>query len=304
MQNTYSKSSSAFLLTLNQPLKFDGVKSYLLSLRNLNYAIAGKEKAPSTGHEHMHIFVQFKRSCRLAIKSLYGCHIDKCNGTPQQNREYVKKGEIIWEYGKMKTKGWLSIKNVKEMCLDDRVHLPIQYYRIVKEINIEESKKMFVDNIRKNIKVYYISGHSGAGKTNFAFNLIGKDPFNVVKYENGFWMGVTSTCKIALYDDWRDDHMEPSEFINFIDYNKHIMNIKNGCIINNYNIIIITTIMRMEFIYKNKKDESRFQWERRMHEICIGVYTNNEFKKKIIELEEKVNKFIKLIIFKKINIRK
>lgn len=300
MQGTQTKSSTAFLLTLNQPSKFDKVKQYLLSLRTLSYAIAGKEKAPSTGHEHIHIFVQFKRTCRLSLKFLCGCHVDKCNGTPQQNKDYVEKGKIIWEYGEMKTKGWLTIEQVKKSKPQERIKLPIQYYRIVKDIDMEESKKMFVDNVRKNIKVYYISGHSGAGKTNFAFNLIGKEPFNLVKYENGFWMGVTSTCKIALYDDWRDDHMEPSEFINFVDYNKHIMNVKGGCVINNYNIIIITTIIRLEFIYMNKPEESRSQWERRVREICIGTYTNNERGKKINRLIDCIGFSIKKAILKRL----
>lgn len=303
MRAKYSQPSSSFLLTLNQPSNFDKVKKYLLSLQNLRYAIAGKEKAPTTGHEHMHIFVQFKRSCRLTLKSLCGCHVDKCNGTPQQNKDYVEKGKIIWEYGEMKSKGWLTIEQVKKSKPQERIKLPIQYYRIVKDIDMEESKKMFVDDVRKNIKVYYISGHSGAGKTNFAFNLIGKEPFNLVKYENGFWMGVTSTCKIALYDDWRDDHMEPSEFINFVDYNKHIMNVKGGCVINNYNIIIITTIIRLEFIYMNKPEESRSQWERRVNEICIGGYTNDEKKKKINRLIDCVKILMKKIILKRLFIK-
>lgn len=299
-----TKASSSFLITLNQVSKFDELKSYLLSLHHINYCVAGEEFAPSTGHKHIHIFVQFKKSCRLSILKLCGAHVDKCRGTPQQNRDYVEKGKKIWEYGQMKVKGWLTIAQVKKLSPQERTKLPIQYYRIIKDIGVEENKNLYVNNIRKNVKVYYISGHSGAGKTNFAFNLIGKDAFNIVKYENGFWLGVTDTCKIALYDDWRDEHMSASEFINFIDYNKHVMNVKNGCIINNYNIIIITTIIRLEFIYMNKPEESRFQWERRIREIYIGAYTNDEFKKKIIELEEKVNKFIKLIAFKKINIRK
>lgn len=300
MKSKYSQPSSSFLLTLNQPSNFDKVKQYLLSLRNLRYAIAGKEKAPTTGHEHMHIFVQFKRSCRLTLKSLCGCHVDKCNGTPQQNKDYVEKGKIIWEYGEMRSKGWLTIEQVKKLKSQERIKLPIQYYRIVKDIDIEESKKMFVDDIRKNIKVYYISGHSGAGKTNFAFKLIGKDPFNLVKYENGFWMGVTSTCKIALYDDWRDDHMEPSEFINFIDYNKHIMNVKGGSVINNYNIIIITTIIELEFIYMNNPKESRYQWERRIREIIIGQYTNDDKRKHFNKVIGRIEMLMKRIIFKRL----
>ena len=54
-----SKPSSAFLLTLNQPERFDNLRNYLESLRPFQYGIAGEEKAPSTGHKHIHVFVQF-----------------------------------------------------------------------------------------------------------------------------------------------------------------------------------------------------------------------------------------------------
>ena len=45
----------------------------------------------------------------------------------------------------------------------------------------------------------------------------------MVKYVNGFYLGTTSTAKIAIEDDFRDSPMKPSEFIILIDYNKHWM---------------------------------------------------------------------------------
>lgn len=87
---------------------------------------------------------------------------------------------------------------------------------------------------------------------------------NIVKYVNSFWQGV-GNAKIAIYDDFRDSHMHPSEFINFIDYNKHTINIKGGEKQNEYSLIIITSVQDPHYIYMGMKDdEPRRQWLRRM----------------------------------------
>ena len=94
---------------------------------------------------------------------------------------------------------------------------------------------------------------------------------NMVKYENGFWLGVGS-AKVALYDDFRDSHLKASEFINFIDYNKHLMNIKGGSKMNDYNLIIITSVQPLHELYKNMSDEPKKQWIRRINNIELNDY--------------------------------
>ena len=93
----------------------------------------------------------------------------------------------------------------------------------------------------------------------------------MVKYENGFWLGVGS-AKIALYDDFRDSHLKASEFINFIDYNKHLLNIKGGSKMNDYNLIIITSVQPLHELYKNMSDEPKKQWIRRINNIELNDY--------------------------------
>lgn len=119
--------------------------------------------------------------------------------------------------------------------------------------------------------MWYISGKTGIGKTEMALNLIGKNIYCSVKYENNFWMGVSDT-EWCLYDDWRDYHMKPNEFINFVDYNKHLMNVKGGRKMNNFKYIIITNIFKLDNIYKNAKDEQRGQWERRVRNIDLETW--------------------------------
>ena len=62
-----------------------------LGLKTLNYYIATREIAPSTGHVHIHIYCQFTNSVRLSLKKLMGAHLDKCYGSPQQNLDYIYK---------------------------------------------------------------------------------------------------------------------------------------------------------------------------------------------------------------------
>ena len=63
--------------------------------------------------------------------------------------------------------------------------------------------------------------------------------------------------------------MKPTELINFIDYNRHIMNVKGGSIRNNYKEIYITSLQNPEEIYKNIPEETKKQWLRRIKKIIL-----------------------------------
>ena len=140
-----------------------------------------------------------------------------------------------------------------------------------------------VEDWHKEVKVYYISGPSGSGKTEMAKQIIrnNKETYgtklSLVKFDGNFWHGVNENGKIAVYDDFRDSHMKASEFINFIDYNKQRMNIKGGGLLNNYNLIIITSVQPLESIYRNMIGEPRQQWLRRIEEIKLEN-KNNEIE--------------------------
>ena len=272
-------SARNFNLTLNQAEKWPDLLSYLKSLKSLQYLVAAKENAPSTGHEHIHCFIQFKDAFKLSHKKLQGAHVEVCKGTPQQNRDYVlKDGNLIEEFGAMKKWGGFTIKDVKKMNKEERSELSFSYYTKVKALECDESNVLSASKYFKKVQVFYYWGESGVGKTKKAIEKIMElaekgeienDHFNEVKYCNGFWIGVenNSKCEVALYDDFRDNHMPASEFINFIDYNIHNMNVKNGHIKNDFKYIFITSIQSPEDLYPNplpSKFEPALQWLRRI----------------------------------------
>ena len=272
-----------FQLTLNDISKYNNVKSYLTQLSNMKYLISCKESAPTTGHEHIHIYVQFSNPRTLKFKFLCGSHVEKCYGTPKQNREYIiKDGNVIDEIGEFKSTGGisgLSIKDVKNMNDEQLDELPLHYFNTIEKIK-NKRKNLNIKTVHKDVSVIYIYGKSGSGKSKNAYEIINQfvdkyNEFDEVVYVNGFWNGITETCSCCIYDDFRDTDMKPNEFIKFIDYNKHVMNVKGGYVINNYKIIIITSIIPPWELYKNKTEEQKKQWLRRLEIYeCINKHIN------------------------------
>lgn len=267
-----SLAARHFQFTINDVETWEEVRDYIIKSKMFNYGIACKEIAPTTGHEHIHFYAQFTAPKRISLKKICGAHVEICRGTPQANVDYIKKdGNIIFEEGILRKTGARSIKDVKDMNREERDDLDIRYYNIVKQINFEEDKEIDIDDWHKDVKVIYITGPSGAGKTQMAKKLVKShtnEKINVVKHVNSFWEGV-GKAKVCIYDEFRDSQMRASEFINFIDYNKHLMNVKGGEMRNNYETIIITSTQKPEEIYNNWEDEEKKQWLRRIKVISL-----------------------------------
>lgn len=257
--------------TLNEVDQWESLKAYVKSKPTFQYGIACLEEAPKTGHKHIHLYVQFSKPTRIDPKKCVGAHIEVCRGSAQQNIAYIKKdGNIIFEEGEAKMKGGVTIAEIKKMNKEERDQLPGIYYNIVNKINNEEAKDILVDEFHKKIQVFYLWGPSGIGKTKKAIQMIkeaGFKSFNLIKYDGQFWHGVKEQQGAALYDDFRDNHMKPSEFINLIDYNVQLMNVKGSSVKNKYNYIILTSVQDPEELYANVTGEPRKQWLRRITEI-------------------------------------
>lgn len=274
--------SRKFLLTLNEPEKYNNLKEYLTNISSFKYLISSKEKAPTTGHEHIHIFFYSSNPIKLSLKKTQGANIVLCNGTPQEIKNYViKDGEIIDELGTEPHQGKknFNYEEINQMTTQDILNnedLNLIQKKTILNIKKDISNQpVKLSNYRKNVKVYYICGPSGSGKTNKALDIIQEnnfDEFDEVKYSNGFYIGASGLSKACLYDEFRASHMSISEFINFIDYNKHNMNIKGGFIKNNYELIIITSIQDPNNIYNNVIDneETREQILRRINIINLN----------------------------------
>lgn len=275
---TATRSAKCFQITQNDFENAAGVLQYLRKL-SPNYLVACKEHAPTTGHLHMHCYVQFPNARRLSLKKLLGAHCEKTCGSTESNIKYVKKegAVVIAEEGTPRLNHVPTIGEAKQLAPAQLATLPLNYYNIAAKIEADKKKYIDPDEYYKTMEVYWIWGESGAGKTRWAIQDMkkaGVKKFNEVKYDGNFWHGVTEDCECCLYDDFRDNHMKPTELINFIDYNRHIMNVKGGSVRNNYTRVYITSLQSPESIYSKTPEESKKQWLRRIKEI-INIQINN-----------------------------
>lgn len=267
--------------------QYESIKAYLSHWKGLNYYLCTEHVG--SPNKHYHIYVQYQYPVKMNYSKLLGAHVDKCYGSPQQNYRYLMcqdekhpeegvHAEIIDEWGTLRNAGGRTIKDVLEMSKEERNDLPIQYYNIVKNINTSQENDIKVDDWHKDIEVVWITGHSGAGKSQLAKAILKNkkiETFNELKFDGNFWLGCGSNSTAAVYDDFRDSHMRASEFINFIDYNKHNMNIKGGVKRNDYSLIIITSIQDPDMIYSNMPAEAKQQWLRRIKVIDLDAMGDN-----------------------------
>ena len=257
------------------------------SFKTLNYLLAITEEGDQTERLHGHIYMQFCCSVALRAACLEHSHYEVCKKSPIANVKYLLKnvpdrcsnkalcndsGKVIAEIGNVRETGGTRISDAKKMTDAELDDLNLNLINAVNKIKADRANRIKnLDDLYKDIKVFYYYGASGAGKTVLAKEKakeclklladagVEDADVNMIKYEGSFWHGVADGSLVAIYDDFRDHHMPPSEFINLIDYNIHSMNVKGGSVKCNYKYVIITSIQDPYKIYAGAKnyDESK-----------------------------------------------
>lgn len=267
---TVSVLARRFQFTLNEFEKYSQLSDAIKSKVNYKAMISCKETAPSSGHVHAHIYAMFSKPVRWV--QVCGEHVEACRGSHKQNIAYIcKNGDIIEKCNIEEVRDTkMTAAELLKMSYEEVMQLSpalLKTWRAVRYIDAPLTPQTCY---KPDIKVYYIWGSSGAGKTKYVFDHLPQEKeFDRVNYCNGFWMGTRPGVKIAWYDDFRDCDMKPNEFIHFIDYYVNIMNVKGDSHYNRYETIFITSVQDPETIYKNVSDEPRRQWLRRMQIIHI-----------------------------------
>lgn len=310
VKQTTFKMPNLFHLTLNpKTLEHkEEIKQYILSLKNFQYLLFAEHIGQKEKHEHL--LVQLKRSQdKLSVKKLYGAHIvprdPTKGGTVSQLRDYILcktnhpnhvgvTAILKEEIGEMKKKGGnMTIKYLRE-C-NDEDEIPANLYNIKRKMNQETIGTFDLDNEDddKDVEVFFIQGPSGICKSRYKakqilnqYKHIYGSKYDKVKFTDPFWINVHDNIHMCLYDEWRDTHMDPSTFLSFIEYAVNPLRILYGSCDNNYNIIVITTVLKIDNIWngfvERHGEDTKTQWFRRINLIdcypanneCIGQFLN------------------------------
>ena len=261
-----------FQITLNEPDKYQSILNWVTHHTTFKYLISCKEKAPTTEHEHIHIYVCFKNMFRFPCPNPWGAHVEVCRGSNKSNIDYIKKdGNILDEVGDCPNQGCkFSFTDLRNMETPEE--LPVHLFKTWTAVKTFNMSMSVHDCYKPGIKVFFVYGPSGCGKTRWVAEQIQDRLFDRVSFHNNFWEGVSMdrSVEIAWYDDFRDSDMKPSEFIKFIDYYANNLNIKGAHVLNHYKTIYITSVQDPETIYRGiMAEEPRKQWLRRMEKILI-----------------------------------
>lgn len=233
------------------------------------------------GRFHGHAFLYFKNPISInTVKKWYGsdCHNSKpiknsecINYIMDENHEHAKNKYNRIEIGTRPRDNGMHFNTQEAIEMNESEILELNPRDAAMVMNLKQkfqNEDMDIEDFSKNVDVYYIFGPSGAGKTEKAKEIIKANggKFSNAKFDGTFWSGIKNhKCKTILVDDFRDSQMKAAEFINLVDYNKHTMNRKNGSEINDYELVIITSIQNPKHIYPNMRDkEPKIQWLRRM----------------------------------------
>ena len=266
-----------FLITQNDVSLSKRTVKYLKEMKTFRFMVGCREVAPKTHHIHDHFYVQYKDSIRITNKGCEYAHIDKPFGTPEDNIAYIYKlkqpwlrGFVYLKYGEPIFFHGLKVKDVKTMSNEDLDELPLGLYKAAKQVKNDFGNVVKASEIFKETKIFYLWGKTHTLKSKHAVLFIEKccgDECELVNYANGYWNGMSGMCKTAFYDEFRDTAMPLNIFLQFIDYNIQVLNIKGDHIRNTYERIVITSSQDPALIYSDSTgpNERSGQWLRRMN---------------------------------------
>lgn len=278
-----SQNARNFFITMNEAVMsgYEDTIDYLKK-RKCNYFISCLEENKRE-KLHIHIYVQFPNQVKLAYSKCSHADVRVCKGTEDQNVAYVSKikraygvDNILEEYGTIrhgcgKNQHTLMASELKELPFDE---VPANQYRTWQSLQGFDSMTKN-EMYKPDVKVWFVYGPSGAGKTKWVFDHLEDDEkYDPVKFDGRFWQSVNviNQPETAWYEEFRSSQMPAYEFIMFIDYYVHTLNVKYfSGVKNKYKKIFITSIEDPEEIYTNLPKEARLQWLRRIEKVPIGV---------------------------------
>lgn len=272
-----------FLLTLNQPERYEALKKYITERKTFEYMVSAKEIGSEKEHEHMHILACFTQPVILSSIGLEGAMVAERKNfhikwTREGAHDYVTKDcTVIEKIGTWHQQGHATVGQF--LKIKDPLELGFRDFRYWMEIRKYRQGMCKADFYRPDVKVFYIWGDSCVGKSKLVFDRLDDDEIvDRVKHVDGFWEGVSpdETVRVCWYDDFRDTHMKPDEMISFCDYYRNNLNVKGGHVLNHYDKIFITSVRDPHTLWPNMQDEEpKKQWLRRMKIIHIpdmGLY--------------------------------
>lgn len=312
--------AKTFFLTLNAKTignmglkadfgQIDTLKSDLeQAIRDISPNFYGAICESADGYKHCHLAISFEKSKRVqAVAKLLGnAHTEEMRGTKEEATAYVnkegkfeEKGEkILAKFGypdriQDNSGERLNLDAIKELVLSGKLNASnIKNY--VLNTGKTDFQQRSIENVymralnllgdkERDVKVIYVEGKRGSGKTRGAYQRY-KDIFKAsVDERSNFPFNNYNGEKTLLLDELRPGVFSPAYLFQILDRYPLTLNVKGGCIPALWDTVVITTAMPLNewFSDDNKgQDNNREQFRRRITEHYEAVGGEGEWKKK------------------------
>lgn len=299
-----------WFLTINNPTDKDithnTIKDNINIMKKVTYWCMCDEIGEE-GTYHIHIYFALENGIRFStVKGLFPtAHIEPAKGKHIENREYIRK-EGKWAKTKKKeTNLPESFEESGEMPLERqgfRADISEQYDMVKQGLSNYEIMEQFEGNVdltridrmrltylsekykaeERDIKVIYVQGPAGCGKTSGIFAENGYE--NVYKVDDWRHPFDSYNCEpILLMDDWRPGLTSVTDMLRWLD--KYPLKLpcryanKQAC----YTTVYITSNEDIKTVYNTKhttvSKETRQAFLRRIHKVRLydENYTYKEY---------------------------
>ena len=290
-------SSRKYLLTINNPLdhgfSHERIKANLSDFSGLVYWCLCDEIGEQ-GTPHTHVYVVFKNSVMFDTmhKKFYGAHIDKANGTNQENRDYVRKEgkwaddakhetnkpETFEESGELppdKTKAQSQAEEIVQMIRDGMSNAeileacPSAYSKLA---YIEQTRQTLLQEQHKdawrNVDVTYLWGDTGAGKTRSVMEKYGYSKvYRVTDYSHPF--DSYKGQDVIVFEEFRSS-IKVQDMLLYLDGYPLELPCRYANKVACYTKVYLITNIPLNKQYPNVQEESPETWDafrRRIHHV-------------------------------------
>jgi len=231
------------------------------------YQVIGKEKAPTTGTEHLQGYITFDnaRSFNAVRKICQRWHIEVARGSPQENFEYCTKEGNWKEFGERPEQGKrtdlveikdeiLNGKKVDEIAME-RPDLYHQYGRTLNKIEDLAMRKKYRTEMTQGIWYW---GETGVGKSHTAFEGFTPETHYVWPNDGRWWDGYTQQDTV-IFNDFRGE-VRYNEMLNLVDKFPHSVSRRNREPIPFISkLVIITSSLPPDQVYNHRNEEDKIE---------------------------------------------
>ncbi|MEO6536542.1 MAG: hypothetical protein ABIT47_02510, partial [Candidatus Paceibacterota bacterium] len=237
-----------------------------------------------TGFPHIQGYVELYTAQRYAYLQKYfdfkkdgellKFHVEKANGTAEENRKYTQKEGNSFEYGEpLKQGSRTDLSEIKEAVSMS----PRDITKIVHNLIQNNQQLKFAEGLQRYYlphrdpaippRVFWLYGQTGIGKTSLVFRTF-KDICAVSSYD---WLGtdyMQNEC--FLLDDYRGFDINFNELLRLTDRFPYTLYFKGGQIPFNSPYIVITSPLSIDQTFRGN-NENLQQLKRRVIEIDLDM---------------------------------